>query len=82
VALSEIYDIEKVARAMEDAFTYKAFSCEYIANILEQRENIPSQPGALHLTRRQDLLELDMPEPNLSIYDSKYEQSKGEHPDE
>ena len=60
----------------------KAFSCEYIANILEQRENIPSQPGALHLTRRQDLLELDMPEPNLSIYDPKYKQSKGEHPDE
>jgi transposase len=82
VALSEIYDIEKVARAMEDAITYKAFSCEYIANILEQRKYIPAQPGALHLTRRMDLLDLDMPEPNLSIYDSKYEQNKGGLPDE
>lgn len=82
VALSEIYGIEKVARAIEDAFSFHAFSCEYIANILEQRENILSQPGALHLTRRQDLLELDIPEPNLSIYDSEYEQSKGEQPDE
>ena len=25
-------------------------------------------PGALHLTRRQDLLDLDLPEPDLSAY--------------
>lgn len=28
VALSELYGMEAVARAMEDAFTYQAFSCE------------------------------------------------------
>jgi hypothetical protein len=71
VALSEIYGSEKVARAIEDAFTYQAFSCEYIANILEQRQHIHAEPGALHVTRRQDLLELDIPEPNLSIYDTE-----------
>lgn len=76
VALSEIYGTDKVARAMEDAFTYQAFSCDYIANILEQRGRILPQPGALHVTRRQDLLELQMPEPNLSIYDT------GDHPNE
>jgi hypothetical protein len=27
----------------------------------------------LHLTRRQDLLELDIPEPNLEIYDTDTE---------
>lgn len=70
VALSEIYSREKIARAIEDAFTFQAFSCEYIANILEQRERIMPEPGALHLTRRQDLLELDMPEPDLSIYET------------
>jgi len=70
VALSEIYGDEKLARAIEDAFTYQAFSCEYIANILEQRRRIQPQAGALHVTRRQDLLELDIPEPNLSIYDT------------
>jgi transposase len=71
VALSELYGIEAVARAMEDAFTYQAFSCEYIANILQQRQHPPTEPGALHLTRQQDLLELDLPAPDLSIYDSK-----------
>jgi hypothetical protein len=69
VALSEIYGLEKLARAIEDAFSFQAFSCEYIANILEQRERTCPQPGALHLTRRQDLLDLDLPEPNLSIYE-------------
>jgi len=80
VALSEIYKPEKIARAIEDAFTFQAFSCEYIANILEQRERILPEPGALHLTRRQDLLDLDMPEPDLSIYETDNEE--GEHSDE
>ncbi len=69
VALSEIYGAERIARAMEDAFTYQAFSCEYIANLLESRQHLLPQPGALHLTRRQDLLDLEMPEPDLSAYE-------------
>lgn len=83
VALSEIYGTDKVARALADAFAFQAFSCEYIANILEQRERSMPQPGALHLTRRQDLLELDLAEPNLSIYDDdEHEQQKGDGTDE
>jgi transposase len=70
VALSELYGLEAVARAMEDAFTYQAFSCEYITNILQQRQRPAPEPGALHLTRQQDLLELDLPAPDLSLYDS------------
>jgi transposase len=73
VALSEIYPPDQVARAMEDAFTFGAFSCEYIANILEQRARIKSEPGALHLTRREDLLELTVEQPDLSIYQVKTE---------
>lgn len=80
VALSEIYGVERVARAIEDAFTFQAFSCEYIANILEQRERIVPEPGALHLTRRQDLLDLDMPEPDLSIYET--DDDEGDESDE
>ncbi len=80
VALSEIYEREKVTRAIEDAFTFQAFSCEYIANILEQRERIMPEPGALHLIRRQDLLELDMPEPDLSIYET--DNKEGEDTDD
>ena len=69
VALSEIHGVEAVARAMEDAFAFQAFSCEYIANILESRQRLLPEPGALHLTRRRDLLDLDLPEPDLSAYD-------------
>jgi hypothetical protein len=69
VALSELHGTEAVTRAMEDAFTYQAFSCEYIANIVQQRLRPNPEPGALHLTRQQDLLDLELPAPDLSLYD-------------
>lgn len=68
VALSEIYGKDPVTRAIEDAFFFQAFSCEYIANLLEQRTRKLPEPGALHLTRRQDLLDLDVEKPDLAIY--------------
>jgi len=70
LALLEIYGTEKLVRALQDAHEYKAYSCEYIANILEQRARALPEPGALHLTRASDLLELDLPQPDLSVYDS------------
>jgi hypothetical protein len=71
VALSEIHGKENVARAMEDAFTFAAFSCEYIANLLEQRSRNFEEPGALHLTRSSDLLDLTIKEPDMSLYTVK-----------
>jgi len=68
VALSDIYGEDQVARAIEDAFVFRAFSCEYIANLLEQRSRKIVEPGPLHLTRRQDLLELDLDKPDMDIY--------------
>ena len=70
VALAEIYGTEQTARAIEDALEFQAFSGEYIANLLEQRQRILPEPGALHLTRRQDLLELELPEPNMGLYET------------
>ena len=71
VALSEIYGVDQVARALEEALTFEAYGCEYIANILEQRQRAPVTPSALHLTRRQDLLELEIPPADLSPYQEK-----------
>ena len=71
MALSEVYGPDKVARAIEDAFEFAAFSSDYIANILEQRERLIIQPGPLHLTRRQDLLDVELAPAELSIYDPK-----------
>ena len=69
LALLEIYGTDKVIRALQDAQEHQAYSCEYVANILEQRARALPEPGALHLTRASDLLELDLPQPDLSVYD-------------
>lgn len=71
VALSEIHGPEPVARALQDALLFEAIGCEYIANILHQRQHPAATPGALHLTRRQDLLDLEIPAPDLSPYENK-----------
>jgi len=68
VALSEIYGEQSVQRAIEDAFAFQAFSCEYIANLLEQRTRKLPEAGALHLTRRQDLLQITVEKPDMEIY--------------
>jgi len=72
VALSEIYGPDAVARAMEDAFSFEAFSSDYITNLLEQRSRSLPEPGALHLTRREDLLKIKVDQPDLSIYERKH----------
>ena len=68
VALSDIYGPEPVARALSDALHYHAFASDYIANLLEQRARFTPEASALHLTRREDLLELRLQAPDLSIY--------------
>jgi transposase len=79
VALAEIYGDDKVARAITDACELGAVSCEYIANLLEQRARIAPEPSALHLTRNEDLLELTIQPPDLSLYDSDQGASDATH---
>jgi hypothetical protein len=69
LALAELHGREAVARALDDGLELAAFSAEYIAHILAARRRIGTEPGALQLTRSADLLELEIPEPDLSIYD-------------
>ena len=71
VGLSEIYSQEQVARAITDALEFRAFSCDYIANLLEQRKYFTQPCGALHLTRASDLLELEIREPDITVYTGK-----------
>ena len=66
-ALAE--QIGLTSAAIEDSFEFQAFSSDYIANILQQRERFRPQPGPLHLTRRQDLLEAELEQPDLSVYE-------------
>jgi transposase len=72
LALVEIYGKDATARALEDALTFNAFSCEYIAHLLQARARSKIEPlSPLSLTRRADLLELDFPEPDLSVYEAR-----------
>ncbi len=69
VALADIYGADKVALAIDDAIASEAFASQYIENILQQRERHTPQPGPLHLTRRSDLLDLELSPADLSLYD-------------
>jgi transposase len=68
LALREIYGIDATARAIADGLAFHAFSSEYIAHLLESRARALPAASPLSLTRRKDLLELQLPEPNLSLY--------------
>jgi hypothetical protein len=67
-ALVHVHGRDGVARAISDANECGAFSAEYIHNILEFRSRAMPEPGPLHVTRREDLLDLEMPDPDLDIY--------------
>jgi len=69
VALSESYGADAVDRAIQDGIAFAAYSCEYVANILEMRARETPAVGALHLTRRQDLLEIEIAAADLSLYE-------------
>ena len=76
VALSEMYSSDDVARAIDDACFFEAFSSEYIANLLEQRSRRLPEPAALHLTRREDLLKIKIQNPDLTIYERSHRGQK------
>jgi len=82
VALAEIYGPDPVARAIEDAFDLHAIGSDYIANILESRSRKLPAPGALHLTRRSDLLDLSVEAPDLSIYERQPAKKEDSHDQE
>lgn len=67
--LAEIYGNAETARAIGDALAFSAFSCEYIANLLAARARALPEASPLQLTRRQDLLDIELAQPDLSLYE-------------
>lgn len=67
-ALADQYGDDALRRALEDAVELEAFSADLVANLLEQRGRLLPEPGPLHLTRNGDLLDLELPPPDLSVY--------------
>lgn len=68
-ALAAVHGRDAAARVLADALEHRAFAADYILSILNARQRLAGEPGPLHVTRRQDLLELSIPEPDLSVYD-------------
>lgn len=68
LALAQVYSRQKVAEAISDGHHFSAYSSDYIANILEQRSRLGNPAGPLHLTRPSDLLDLESPVADMSIY--------------
>jgi len=77
-ALIDIYGEDALRRALEDAVELEAFHSEYILNLLEQRARLLPEAGPLHLTRNEDLLTIELPEPDLSLYEPKNEKDPHE----
>ena len=71
-ALAEIHGTAATARAIDDALVLGAFSCEYIVNLLEARARKLPEASPLHVTRGQDLLDLEIPQPDLSLYEVRH----------
>ena len=78
-ALTEIHGRDHTARVLADALEHNAFAADYILAILKARARLQSDPGPLHVSRRQDLLALTVPEPDLTIYDlGRHEPQEGQ----
>jgi len=76
IALAQIYDSKDIAQAIKDALYFHAFSSEYVLNLLEQGRNRPPEPSPLHLTRKSDLLEIEIEPPDIKIYDLDNEKNE------
>jgi transposase len=69
MAALSVYGRDELVRALEDAAASGAFGSDYIANLLEARRNAAPTPGPLHLSRKSDLLDLDVEPPDMAAYD-------------
>jgi transposase len=69
MALLDIYGRDEVLRALADSAECGAYGSDYVANILETRRRLPNKPGALHLSRKTDLLDIELKSPDMDAYD-------------
>ncbi len=70
-ALLDIYGDEEVKKAMEDTCELGVFSADAVLNVLEIRHRSLPEPTPLHLSRKTDALEIELPKVDLDIYNIK-----------
>ncbi len=70
MTLVEVYGKDDVQRAIDDALELNAYSCDYITNIVEQRKRFTPKAAPLHLLRRSDMLDIELEQPDIALYDT------------
>jgi transposase len=70
-ALVDIYGPDPVRRAIADSHAHGAYAASYILSHLQaqDRRRADTPAGPLHILRNADLLDLQLPPPDLSAYD-------------
>jgi hypothetical protein len=74
LALVDIHGPDPVRQVLADTAGCGAYSSDYVANLLEQRRRHRPESAPLHLSRPSDLLDIELPTPNLDLYDPKDDQ--------
>lgn len=69
MSLADLYGADKLTNALEDSHLGGAYSSDYIHNLLAGRRKMAELCAPFQLQRRQDLLEIELEEPDLSQYD-------------
>ncbi len=68
----EIFGRDAVARALDDAHEHQAYAADYVFNLLHTRQRMNhSSASPLTLVRNADLLNLELSEPSLNVYDKE-----------
>jgi transposase len=69
-ALLSQFGRDAVARALMDTHEHGAYSADYVLNLLEAKGRMTEVlDSPLHIVRNADLLELQIDEPDLNVYD-------------
>lgn len=69
LALRTIYGDGILRQALLDAHEMHAYGSEYVSNILMARNNVEEEASPLQIKHKRDLLDLEIPTPDFSIYD-------------
>ena len=70
-SLAQVYSEQEISQALEDSLQFGACSAEYILNILEQKQRLLPEPGPLHVSHKTDLLNIETPVPDFTVYEDK-----------
>jgi transposase len=66
--LANIYGRDEAIRALRDTAESKAYSGDYVHHLLLMRSRLQPYRSPLHVTRREDLLNIESPKADLDVY--------------